>query len=336
MRKLSIIILGLAAGLVLTYNGCKHEPEEYIPPPPDPDTTICDTSNVTYTGSVYPIFNQHCIFCHNSTDLKGGLDLTDYSMVSAVASSGLLLDVLTRTDTTRMPKGGDALSACEIRTIEIWINDTTFAPPVDTTGHPCDPDTVYFEMDVLPIFVSSCGMPGLGCHDPGSASEGVILVSYDYVMNSNVITPGNPNDSELYEKITETDPDKIMPQPPNPPLDPAQIEIIRKWIAQGAQNLTCDEACDTTNVTYSGTIEPLINENCLGCHSGPSAQSGIHLENHDQVAYQAGIPAGQPGSLWGAVTNTDPAKRMPRFGAPLSDCKLDQIRIWIDAGRLDN
>jgi hypothetical protein len=123
MRRNFILLIGLIFALIFTYNGCKHEAGEYIPPPGD---TICDTSNVTYNGTVYPIFNEHCIFCHNSTDLTGGLDLTNYELVAYEASSGNLITRLTATDTTRMPKNGNALSDCEIRKIEIWIRDTTF------------------------------------------------------------------------------------------------------------------------------------------------------------------------------------------------------------------
>jgi len=34
-----IFLLGLVSALLLIYNGCKHEPEDYIPDPdPGPDT----------------------------------------------------------------------------------------------------------------------------------------------------------------------------------------------------------------------------------------------------------------------------------------------------------
>jgi mono/diheme cytochrome c family protein len=333
MRRTLFLLLGLVSALMLTYNGCKHEPENFIPDPdpdPDPDTTQCDTSNVTYTGTIYPILDQYCLFCHSGANPEGGLDFTDYNQLAFVAENGALLGAIKHLQGySPMPKDGNQLDSCKIRQIEIWIRDTTFTPPPDTT-HPCDPDTVYFEMDVLPILLSSCGMSG--CHD-ATAQEGVRLDSYAAVMASDVINPGNPNDSELYEKITETDPDDIMPPPPALPLDPAQIEIIRKWIAQGAQNLYCDEMCDTVNVTYSGTIWPeIIQSYCFGCHNGANASGGIHLENYSQVAAAAVIPAGQPGSLWGAVTHAAGNSAMPKNQPQLSDCKISQLRQWIENG----
>jgi len=332
MTKKFFILIGLATILIISYNGCTHKPEDVIPEPPGP--TDCDTSNVTYPGTVYPILNQYCISCHSGANPSGGLDFTDYNQFAFVAQNGALLGAIKHLQGySPMPKDAAMLDSCRIRQIEIWIRDTTFSPPPDTT-HPCDPDTIYFEMDVLPILNSSCAKSG--CHD-ATAQEGVRLDSYAAVMASDVVRPGNPGNSELYEKINETDPEDIMPPPPDAPLDATQKEIIRKWIAQGAQNLYCDEMCDTVNVTFSGTIWPeIISTYCLGCHSGASASGGIHLENHSQVAVAASIPAGQAGSLWGAVTHASGNSAMPKNQPQLSDCKITQIRKWIDAGTPNN
>jgi mono/diheme cytochrome c family protein len=333
MRRTLILMFGLASAIILTYNGCKHEPEIYNPDP-GPDTTSCDTSNVTYPGTIYPILDQHCIFCHSGATPSGGLDFTDYNQLAFVAESGALLGAIRHLEGYQpMPKDGDPLDSCQIRQFEIWIRDTTFTPPPDTT-HPCDPDTIYFEMDVLPIFMSSCAKSP--CHD-ATAQEGVRLDSYAATMASDVINPGNPNGSKLYEKINESDPDDIMPPPPNAVLDAVQKEIIRKWIAQGARNLFCDEGCDTVNVTFSGTIWPeIIQSYCFGCHNGANASGGIHLENHSQVAEHAIIPAGQPGSLWGAVNHAAGNSAMPKNQQKLSDCKIAQIRKWINDGTPNN
>jgi hypothetical protein len=156
-------------------------------------------------------------------------------------------------------------------------------------------------------------------------------------MASDVINPFDPEDSELWEKINETDPEDIMPPPPASPLDATKKEIIRKWIAQGAQNLYCDEGCDTNNVTFSGVIWPeIIQKNCFGCHNGANASGGIHLENHSQIATAANIPAGQPGSLWGAINHAAGNSPMPKNQPQLSDCKIDQVRKWIEAGTPNN
>ena len=335
-RNLLPLVVLSALFILIKFNACKHEPD-FVPgpdPDPDPDTTTCDTSNVTYNGTVFPIFQENCIICHSGVPPQGNIDLTDYSQVAFLAENGTLLGAIRHEEGySPMPQGGNKLSDCKIRQIEIWIRDTTFTPLPDTT-HPCDPDTIYFDMDVLPILLSSCAFSG--CHDE-VGQEGVRLFSYEAVMASDVVTPFDPEDSDMWEDINEDDPDKIMPPPPNEPLNATQKEIIRKWIAQGALDLTCDADCDTVNVTFSGNIWPdIIQKHCLGCHNGANANGGIHLENYNDVKTAAQIPPGQYGSLLGVVTHANGNNPMPRNQPKLSDCKITQIQKWIDEGMPDN
>ena len=98
----------------------------------------------------------------------------------------------------------------------------------------CDPNVVYFEQQILPIIVSNCAKSG--CHNSIDHEEDIVLNSYSSIMSDGEISAGNPGNSELYEVITETDPDDIMPPPPHSPLTSAQIALIRTWIQQGAPN----------------------------------------------------------------------------------------------------
>src|SRR5688500_7681484 len=172
--------------------------------------------------------------------------------------------------------------------------------PIDTStqGVPCDPDVVYFDMEVLPLLRSNCAKSG--CHDAITHEEDIILDSYENVMNSDVIRPFDLNDSEMFEKITESDQDDVMPPPPNQRLNADQINLIARWILQGAKDLTCDEnagACDTTNITYSGFVAPLLTTNCVGCHSGGAPSGGISLNSHAGVKTVA-----LNGRLFGAIS----------------------------------
>src|SRR5207344_443029 len=50
------------------------------------------------------------------------------------------------------------------------------------------------------------------------------------------IVPGDPEKSELIERITSTDPGILMPPPKhNKPLSAKQIETLRQWIKEGAK-----------------------------------------------------------------------------------------------------
>ncbi|MBL7923370.1 MAG: hypothetical protein JNL88_04140 [Bacteroidia bacterium] len=197
------------------------------------------------------------------------------------------------------------------------------------TGIPCDSDSVYFNLQILPILVSNCGSSG--CHDPASHEDGVVLTSYQAVMNSGVIEPGDPNDGDLMEAILETNPDDRMPPPPASPLTSQQIQLIQTWIAQGAQNLNCDGICDTSNVTFAAVIRPIMQNKCQGCHQGTSPGGGVNLSNY------AGISgAAFDGSLLGSVEHAAGWSAMPKNAAALPDCDIAKIRIWVNAGAPNN
>jgi mono/diheme cytochrome c family protein len=322
------LIIAMAA-----IGGCKHDPTEM--PAPDNGGNgggngQCDTVNVTYNASVLPIFDQYCLDCHSGAAPQAGIDLTNYSMVALLAENGTLLGSLRHeSGYSPMPQGVDKLSDCDIAKIEIWIRDTTFNDP-GPGGIPCDPDTVYFQNTILPLLQSSCGI--IGCHDPGTASDGIILTDYQNIMNSNIIEPGNPQDSDLYEVLVDDDPDDRMPPPPRSPLTSTQITAVYKWIQQGAQNNYCDEMeCDTVNVTFSQTVWPIVQGSCFGCHNGPAPQGGINLDNYNNV-----VAVANTGQLMGAINHDPGYSPMPQNGAKLSDCKIAQIQKWINDGTPDN
>jgi hypothetical protein len=191
----------------------------------------------------------------------------------------------------------------------------------------CDPDTVYFQQAVLPLIVSSCAIPG--CHDPGSHEDGVTLNNYQNIFTTGDIDPFDLDGSDLYEVITETDPDKLMPPPDQyPSLSADEIALIRDWILQGALNNSCESAaCDTTNVTYIASIEPIISTKCMGCHSGANPQGDLSLTNYSEVSSEALF-----GDVLAAVQHQSGVTAMPYNSEMLPQCEIDLIRIWIENG----
>ena len=194
---------------------------------------------------------------------------------------------------------------------------------------PCDPTKIYFQQQVLPILISNCAMSG--CHDDASHQKGVVLTSYQKVMATADISPGNPGNSELYERIVDTDPDDRMPRPPSAPLTSQQIQIIRQWIQQGALDLTCQSMCDSTSFTYSTAIRNIISNKCQGCHSGTAPQGGIDLSTYTGLKAKV-----NDGRLWGAINHQPGFSPMPKNGTKLSDCEIAQFRQWIAAGAPNN
>ncbi len=96
-----------------------------------------------------------------------------------------------------------------------------------------------FNRDVRPILGEYC----FHCHgpDPGSRKEGLRFDRQegffaDRENTGPTVVKGHPEKSPLYERITATDPDDIMPPPKeHKKLKPAEIAVLKKWIEQGAE-----------------------------------------------------------------------------------------------------
>lgn len=190
----------------------------------------------------------------------------------------------------------------------------------------CDPDTVYFQNSVLPLFASSCGMTG--CHDQASHRHGVILTDYASIITTGKITPGNPNSSELLESLTNGEDDK-MPPPPLDPLSTEQIQMIRQWILQGALNNVCSNGCDTSVATFTGQIWPVLETYCTGCHNTSNSSGGIIMADYTDV-----VALAESGSLMGALRWEPGFASMP-MNQQLSQCTIDLFQKWIDDGYPD-
>ena len=103
------------------------------------------------------------------------------------------------------------------------------------------------------------------------------------------------------------------------------INLIKKWIAEGAKNSNCIPInCDTSNVLYSNEIAPIINTYCKGCHNTGNKGGNVNLDNFADV---------KASTLTGKLLFTINASAytlMPKGGPKLSNCNLRKIQIWAD------
>jgi mono/diheme cytochrome c family protein len=107
--------------------------------------------------------------------------------------------------------------------------------------------------------------------------------------------------------------------------------LLPSCVSNVEEELYPPETCDTMQVTYSGTIAPLIAQNCFECHGGDATISGIPLEGYDNL--KAMVDAER---LVGAVRHLDGFSAMPKDAPSLSECKLLQIEKWVNNGAPDN
>ena len=107
-----------------------------------------------------------------------------------------------------------------------------------TLGAGCTRD-VSFKQDVYPILSENC----LSCHKPGTEGyikSGLSMENYDAVMKGtkfgSVIVAGSHISSTLVLLLERKGHPSINMPKDKAPLADSQIEVIRKWIDQGAKN----------------------------------------------------------------------------------------------------
>jgi hypothetical protein len=86
--------------------------------------------------------------------------------------------------------------------------------------------------------------------------------------------------------------------------------------------------CDTTAVSYSADIWPIIETNCqTGCHAPGGSAIGHIFTDHASVLAKV-----TNGSMMNRVVEL---RNMPPSGV-LTDCQVNRMRAWILQGALDN
>src|SRR5580704_11912175 len=90
------------------------------------------------------------------------------------------------------------------------------------------PARVDFAKDVLPILRQNC----VPCHGPAQQSSGMRLDRKSVVISRRGVVPGSSDNSFLFQRISGNA--FCIQMPPTGPLRPEQIDIIKKWIDQGA------------------------------------------------------------------------------------------------------
>lgn len=104
--------------------------------------------------------------------------------------------------------------------------------------HGSFPDVVEFNRDIRPILSDNCFF----CHGPDkNKREADLRLDTQEGLHGKAGEPGTvvsgkPGDSELFRRITSTDPEQKMPPAESAKsLTPRDIALIKKWIEQGAK-----------------------------------------------------------------------------------------------------
>ncbi len=280
-----------------------------------------------------------------------------FALLIAIFITGITASLLTSCD-SRPPI---VVDINPMDSVDHWDSTGSGGSGGSGGGSGGDSSQICFQRDILPIFLSNCAMSG--CHDAQSHKGGYVLTSYATITEKG-IKPYRPEKSKIYkvligsgDRIAPVTPwgtlrkdgdddddeddddgdygdDERMPPPPYPPLPQNQIDLIYRWIAEGAKNTTCDSTgggsggggCDTLNMSYAQDIQPILATNCVGCHSSSVASGGVVLDNYNSVKSVA-----SSGRLYGAVAHLSGYKSMPPNGQ-LDNCSILKIKAWINQG----
>jgi hypothetical protein len=289
---------------------------------------------VCFEKEVLPIFQRNCAIsgCHDGS--HEGRAFNSYVNISREVTPGKpyssnLYQAIIGNGGNIMPPS-TPLSLENRTIISVWIEqgaNLTTCNDTSTTGGGGSGGTLKacYSRDIQPVLTSKCATAL--CHDVTTHREGYIFSSYTQTLLA--VRPGSPSGSVLYTSITGTS-ENHMPPSGKVQVTTAEKDSISAWISYGALNQTCGETCDTINpITYSGTIWPIMQSSCTGCHSASSPSGGVTISGYSDVSALAASGALMNSLRGNGVT------RMPS-GTAFSTCRIRQFQIWVNNGHLNN
>jgi len=195
---------------------------------------------------VREILERNCFSCHGQdpADIKKNLNILDHKLLldkkRRLVVPGAPADsrIIQRIADGSMPPEEDEIhlprvSEMELSILKDWVLGGAPPLPPEDPEAPTAPVVPYSELaaKTKAIFHKHCYQ----CHKYDVAKGGIKILNYRLLVTvRQVVVPGNPEDSELFQLLTTTDNALRMPRPPGQPLSAKEIATIREWIEEGA------------------------------------------------------------------------------------------------------
>ncbi len=124
---------------------------------------------------------------------------------------------------------------------------------------------VEYNRDIRPILLETC----FRCHGPDSASRKaeLRLDRREDAIKAGALVPGKLDESELIARILSDDPEEVMPPPSiKKPLNAAQKELLKKWVASGGEYQSHWSFIPPTKVEPPHAADPAWDKNPIDRH----------------------------------------------------------------------
>jgi WD40 repeat protein len=194
---------------------------------------------------------------------------------------------------------------------------------------------VSFHGAVRPILERRCQ----GCHQPAKQGGKLDVTSFDALKAGGKkgagFLPGKPGESLLVQVLTGEEKPR-MPKG-EPPLAPAEIEIIARWVAEGARDDTPPNAKLTFDLTRPPVyaVPPVVSALAFSPAGDLMATAGYHevilreVEAPEEVEPAARL-VGMSDRIETILFSPDGTLLAAIGGSP---CRFGEVQIWEVAGR---
>lgn len=116
MKRLFVSLVALATFLFF-FVSCYYDNEEALYPTL---TSSCDTSNVTFSGTIAPMLSNNCYSCHSNVNAAFGGGIHLQAVADVISNSPKIVASIKRTSSKPMPPSGK-LNSCAITQFDIWV-----------------------------------------------------------------------------------------------------------------------------------------------------------------------------------------------------------------------
>jgi WD40 repeat protein/mono/diheme cytochrome c family protein len=156
------------------------------------------------------------------------------------------------------------------------------------------PKPVSFYKEIRPLLTAQCA----GCHQPAKAGGKVVLTSHAATLASkrhdeSIVVAGKPDESQLLEAVLPRGSGDSAKPPKMPKGRPAlsdkQVDLLRRWIAEGALDDTPAAAAEQFTMDRPPVYrqQPVVTALDFSPDGKTLAVSGYH----EVFLYQVGTPA---------------------------------------------